>query len=218
MFRRVANAVAAAEKNYGASEAEVEAMAERFFRLMSTTRFLPNTPTFMNAGRQNGMLSACFVLPVPDDLTGIFESVKHTALIQKAGGGTGCAFDTLRPTGDLVASSGGRTSGPISFMRVFCETTQAIQQGAFRRGANMAMMAIEHPDILKFILVKSETGEFQNWPMHLTPVATLGPGSWASPHTTACGWGSQGHRAFPEFQLLGEDRRLLHESPRRPAE
>jgi ribonucleoside-diphosphate reductase alpha chain len=163
MFRRVANAVAAAEKNYGASEAEVEAMAERFFRLMSTTRFLPNTPTFMNAGRQNGMLSACFVLPVPDDLTGIFESVKHTALIQKAGGGTGFAFDTLRPTGDLVASSGGKTSGPISFMQVFCATTRAIQQGAFRRGANMAMMAIEHPDILKFILAKNNPGEYENF-------------------------------------------------------
>jgi ribonucleoside-diphosphate reductase alpha chain len=163
MFRRVANAEAAAEKNYGASEAEVEAMAERFFRLMSTTRFLPNTPTFMNAGRQNGMLSACFVLPVPDDLTGIFESVKHTALIQKAGGGTGFAFDTLRPTGDLVASSGGKTSGPISFMQVFCATTRAIQQGAFRRGANMAMMAIEHPDILKFILAKNNPGEYENF-------------------------------------------------------
>jgi len=136
MFRRVANAVAAAEKNHGASEAEVKAVAERFFQLISTMRFLPNTPTFMNAGRQNGMLSAWFVLPVPDHLTGIFESVKHTALIQKAGGGTGFTFDTLRPTGDIVVSSGGKTSGPISFMRVFCETTQAIQQGAFRCGAN----------------------------------------------------------------------------------
>jgi ribonucleoside-diphosphate reductase alpha chain len=163
MFRRVANAVAAAEKNYGAPEVEVEAMAERFFQLISTMQFLPNTPTFMNAGRQNGMLSACFVLPVPDDLTGIFESVKHTALIQKSGGGTGFAFDTLRPTGDLVASSGGRTSGPISFMRVFCETTRAIQQGAFRRGANMAMMAIEHPDILKFILAKNKPGDYENF-------------------------------------------------------
>jgi ribonucleoside-diphosphate reductase alpha chain len=117
----------------------------------------------MNAGRQNGMLSACFVLPVLDDLTGIFESVKHTALIQKAGRGTGFAFDTLRPTGHLVASSGGKTSGPIRFLQVFCATTRAIQQGAFRRGANMAMMAIEHPDMMKFILAKNKPGDYENF-------------------------------------------------------
>ena len=102
----------------------------------------------MNAGQKNNMLSACFVLPLPDSLEGIFDAVKHTAIIQKAGGGTGFSFDRLRPTGDLVASSGGTTSGPISFWKVLSETTHAIQQGAFRRGANMGMMSIEHPDIL----------------------------------------------------------------------
>jgi ribonucleoside-diphosphate reductase alpha chain len=163
MFRRVANAVAAAEKNHGASEAEVEGMAERFSQLMNKMQFLPNTPTLMNAGRMDGMLSACFSLPVPDDVRGIFASVTNTALIQKAGGGTGFAFDTLRPTGDLVASSGGRTSGPISFMRVFCETTRAIQQGASRRGANMAMMSVDHPDILKFIAAKNDPTAFENF-------------------------------------------------------
>jgi len=163
MFRRVAKAVAAAEKSYGASEAEIEAIEKQFYELMVQGIFLPNSPTLMNAGRKDGMLSACFVLPVPDDLAGIFESVRNTALIQKAGGGTGFAFDRLRPTGDLVASSGGTTSGPMSFLRVFCETTRAIQQGSFRRGANMAMMSIEHPDILKFITVKQEQGAFENF-------------------------------------------------------
>ena len=123
MFRRVANAVAAAEKNYGASDAEVQAVASQFYELMVQGIFLPNSPTLMNAGRENGMLSACLVLPVPDDLNGIFDTVKNTAMIQKAGGGTGFAFDSLRPTGDLVASSGGTTSGPMSFLKVFCETS-----------------------------------------------------------------------------------------------
>ncbi|MGB6919393.1 MAG: adenosylcobalamin-dependent ribonucleoside-diphosphate reductase [Phycisphaerae bacterium] len=163
MFRRVARAVAAAEKNYGASEAEIETLTERFYKLMVQGIFLPNSPTLMNAGRKAGMLSACFVLPVPDDLPGIFESVRNTALIQKAGGGTGFAFDSLRPTGDLVASSGGTTSGPISFMKVFSETTRAIQQGSFRRGANMAMMSLEHPDIVKFLQAKQEQGAFENF-------------------------------------------------------
>lgn len=163
MFRRVATAVAAAERNYGASEAEVEAVAAEFYELMVQGIFLPNSPTLMNAGRDKGMLSACFVLPVPDDLAGIFESVQNTAMIQKAGGGTGFAFDSLRPTGDLVASSGGITSGPVSFLGVFCETTRAVQQGARRRGANMAMMSIEHPDILKFILAKANLSSFENF-------------------------------------------------------
>jgi ribonucleoside-diphosphate reductase alpha chain len=109
------------------------------------------------------MLSACFVLPIEDSIEAIFETVKQTALIQKAGGGTGFSFDKLRPTGDRVASSGGTTSGPISFWRVFSETTDAIQQGAFRRGANMGMMSVEHPDILKFLHAKQSLKAFTNF-------------------------------------------------------
>src|SRR3972149_12039754 len=114
-------------------------------------------------GRERGMLSACFVLPVRDSIGEIFDSIKHTALIQKAGGGTGFAFDALRPTGDYIKSSGGTTSGPISFWRAFSEATNAIQQGAFRRGANMGMMNIHHPDILKFLHAKEDLTQFTNY-------------------------------------------------------
>lgn len=162
MFGRVASVVAAAERRYEGREVAV-ASAETFCNLMSHSILLPNSPTLMNAGRDLGMLSACFVLPVADSVEGIFESVKHAALIQKAGGGTGFAFDRLRPAGDYIASSGGATSGPISFWRVFSEATRAIQQGAFRRGANMGMMSVAHPDILKFITAKDRAGEFENF-------------------------------------------------------
>src|SRR3972149_233359 len=114
-------------------------------------------------GRERGMLSACFVLPVRDSIGEIFDSIKHTALIQKAGGGKGFAFDELRPTGDYISSSGGTTSGPISFWRAFSEATNAIQQGAFRRGANMGMMNIHHPDILKFLHAKEDLTQFTNY-------------------------------------------------------
>ncbi|MCK4625904.1 MAG: adenosylcobalamin-dependent ribonucleoside-diphosphate reductase, partial [Phycisphaerae bacterium] len=164
MFGRVAKAIAMVQADYGATRSEVRTLTKEFYRLMSQGIFLPNSPTLMNAGRDNGMcLSACFVLPVPDSIDGIFEAVKNTALVQKSGGGTGFAFDALRPTGDRVASSGGQTSGPISFMRVVAEATRAIQQGAFRRGANMGMMSVEHPDILKFIATKNCPTEFENF-------------------------------------------------------
>jgi len=163
MFARVAEAVAAAEAAYGATGEWIRSVARQFCRVMLRGEFLPNSPTLMNAGRENGMLSACFVLPVPDNVDGIFDAVKNAALIQKAGGGTGFAFDNLRPTGDRVASSGGGTSGPISFMRVFAEATRAIQQGASRRGANMGMMSVEHPDVVKFVLAKTEPGAFVNF-------------------------------------------------------
>ncbi len=163
MFARVAEATAAPEANHGAAPSDVRALARRFFRLMSRGIFLPNSPTLMNAGRENGMCAACFVLPVEDCIDGIFDSITRVALIQKAGGGTGFAFDRLRPAGDIVASSGGRTSGPMSFLRVFAETTRAIQQGAHRRGANMAMMCVEHPDVLKFITAKDHAGAFENF-------------------------------------------------------
>ncbi len=162
MFGRVASVIASAERRYDGQEA-VEASAKTFCNLMSGGILLPNSPTLMNAGRDLGMLSACFVLPVADSVEGIFESVKHAALIQKTGGGTGFAFDRLRPAGDYIAFSGGVTSGPISFWRVFAEATRAIQQGAFRRGANMGMMSVTHPDILKFITAKNRAGEFENF-------------------------------------------------------
>ncbi len=163
LFDRVAETLAAVESRYGANEATRSEWKLRFKRLMTSRRFMPNSPTLMNAGRSMGMLSACFVLPVPDSIDGIFDSIKHTALIQKAGGGTGFAFDSLRPTGDYIKSSGGTTSGPISFWRAFSEATNAIQQGAFRRGANMGMMYIHHPDILKFLYAKQDLSQFTNY-------------------------------------------------------
>ena len=163
MFRRVAEVISAVESNYGKTTEQVEGIADKFYELMTTGKFLPNSPTLMNAGRVNGVLSACFVLPVEDSLSAIFDAVKNAAIIQKAGGGTGFDFSSLRPTGDVVASSGGKTSGPFSFMRVFAEATRAIQQGAFRRGANMGMMSVDHPDILKFIHAKKDFNTLINF-------------------------------------------------------
>jgi len=163
LFRRVARTIADVELHYGASAGERERWERAFYWLMVSGDFMPNSPTLMNAGREMGMLSACFVLPVRDSINDIFDSIKHTALIQKAGGGTGFAFDELRPTGDYIRSSGGTTSGPISFWRAFSEATNAIQQGAFRRGANMGMMYIHHPDILKFLYAKQDLNQFTNY-------------------------------------------------------
>ena len=163
LFSRVAKLVASIEASYGAGEDEVNQWHKRFYDLMATLKFLPNSPTLMNAGRPSGMLSACFVLPIEDSIEGIFETIKDTALIQKAGGGTGFSLDRLRPTGDRVASSGGTTSGPISFWRVFSQTTDSIQQGAFRRGANMGMMSVTHPDILRFLHAKQDLKAFTNF-------------------------------------------------------
>jgi ribonucleoside-diphosphate reductase alpha chain len=163
LFRRVAKAIADAELLYDSDPENRSEWEDRFYSLIASRRFMPNSPTLMNAGREMGMLSACFVLPVGDSIDEIFDSIKHTALIQKAGGGTGFAFDELRPTGDYISSSGGTTSGPISFWRAFSEATNAIQQGAFRRGANMGMMNIHHPDILKFLHAKEDLTQFTNY-------------------------------------------------------
>jgi ribonucleoside-diphosphate reductase alpha chain len=163
MYHRVAEVSAEVESQYGATEKEVKATGDKFYKLMAEKEFLPNSPALMNSGRENGMLSACFVLPIEDSIDGIFTTVKNTAMIQKAGGGTGFSFDRLRPTGDLVTSSGGTTSGPISFMKVLSEATNAIQQGAFRRGANMGCMSINHPDILNFINAKQDPTAFTNF-------------------------------------------------------
>ncbi len=163
LFNRVATVIADVEKNYGLSEGAIETVKQEFYDLMVSGRFMPNSPTLMNAGRSMGMLSACFVLPVEDSIDGIFTSIKNTALIQKAGGGTGFSFANLRPKNDIVRSSGGTTSGPLSFMKVFSEATNAIQQGAFRRGANMGMMRIDHPDIVDFINVKENLTNLTNF-------------------------------------------------------
>jgi len=162
LFSRVASLIAQAEVRYGAGGGEIRQWHRKYYDLMASLKFLPNSPALMNAQRR-GTLSACFVLPVEDSIEGIFEAIKQTALIQQAGGGTGFSFDKLRPTGDRVASSGGTTSGPISFWRIFSETTNAIQQGAFRRGANMGMMSLDHPDILKFLQAKKNLKAFTNF-------------------------------------------------------
>jgi len=163
MYRRVANTIASVESIYGATKAQAKAWATKFYRVMKDGKFLPNSPTLMNAGRVKGLLSACFVLPILDSLKEILKTVMNTGLIQKAGGGTGFCFDKLRPTGDLVMSSGGKTSGPLSFGGILAETTRAIQQGAFRRGANMGMMSVNHPDILRFIHAKQNLGALNNF-------------------------------------------------------
>jgi ribonucleoside-diphosphate reductase alpha chain len=161
LFRRVASVVAEAEVNYGIDKNEVVKWQRRFYDLMASLEFLPNSPTLMNAGR-GGTLSACFVLPIEDTTEDIFETVKRAALIQKAGGGTGFSFDKLRPTGDRIAS-GGSASGPIGFWRVFTDATDALQQGIFNRGANMGMMSLEHPDLLKFLHAKQDLTAFTNF-------------------------------------------------------
>ncbi|MDD4182899.1 MAG: adenosylcobalamin-dependent ribonucleoside-diphosphate reductase, partial [Candidatus Omnitrophica bacterium] len=161
MFRRVANCVAKAERNFSSKKESY--FAEKFYEKMSSLEFLPNSPTLMNAGTKLGQLSACFVLPIDDSMNGIFDSLKAMALIHQTGGGTGFSFSRIRPKSDLVLSTKGQASGPVSFMQIFDKATDVVMQGGRRRGANMGILKVDHPDIVEFVEAKLKEGVLENF-------------------------------------------------------
>jgi len=168
LFWRVAYNIATAELLYGGDKKAHIATATKFYKLMTSRKFLPNTPTLLNTAKPKQQLSACFVLPVPDSLDGILETASDMAMIHKSGGGTGFAFSRLRPKNDILSTSGGSTTGPISFMQMYNDITSSIRQGGVRRGANMGILHYNHPDILLFMIYKLDEFSLTNFNISVT--------------------------------------------------